>query len=180
MAEITISDLTTKVLNGTGVFDVLMQTSMLHLEQEFSKGRIKGTDYANVYLGSMQAVLTQSVQFLLQQQQADQSAEKLAAEIALLIQKTKTEQAQIVDTIDSNPVEGVIGKQKTLYTAQTDGFQQKATKDLAKVFSDIYAIQRSNDDTLSPPSGANHADITKVLIKAAEEVGLTTLTDVDD
>ena len=62
---ITLDDLTTATVEGSGVFDVLMRANKAHLEQEFKLNRIKGTDYANVYLGSLQAVLNAAMQFTL-------------------------------------------------------------------------------------------------------------------
>ena len=49
---IALADLTTSLVDGEGVFDVLMRANKAHLEQEFIKGRIKGPEYAQVYLGS--------------------------------------------------------------------------------------------------------------------------------
>ena len=72
MSTILITDLTdattvaSGVSNGTGIFDKLMNSTVLYLDDQYNTGRIKGTDYANVLLGSIQAVLQQSVQLLLQ------------------------------------------------------------------------------------------------------------------
>lgn len=52
---------------GTGAFDVLMAAVNKNIELQYDSGRITGTDYANVYLTSMQAVIAQSMQFLLEQ-----------------------------------------------------------------------------------------------------------------
>ena len=41
---ITLDDLTTATVEGSGVFDVLMRANKAHLEQEFKLNRIKGTD----------------------------------------------------------------------------------------------------------------------------------------
>ena len=76
-ALITLADLTTTTLNGTGVFDVLMRANKAHLDEEFTKGRIKGPEYATVYLGSLQAVLTASLQFLLQRDKVNQEVKLL-------------------------------------------------------------------------------------------------------
>ena len=54
--------------SGTGIFDILTNAVNKNIEIQYNKGRIKGTDYANVYLSSMQAVIAQSVQFLQQKQ----------------------------------------------------------------------------------------------------------------
>jgi len=90
MAAITNDDLTNKAtvgVDGTGTFDVLMNSSSLYLEEQWNADRITGAEYATVYLGAMQAVLAQAVQFLLKQQSADKEA-------VLLIAKEELVQAQ--------------------------------------------------------------------------------------
>lgn len=74
MTDISITDLTnsTQVLegksNGVGTFDKLMNSVNLYLDDQYKSGRLKGTDYANVLLGSIQSVLATSIQFTLQEQ----------------------------------------------------------------------------------------------------------------
>ena len=51
--------------NGTGALDRLMNTINLYLDDQYTRGRIKGTDYANVLLGSIESVLSASLQFTL-------------------------------------------------------------------------------------------------------------------
>lgn len=87
MTAITNADLTTKSVDGTGVFDVLMQAAAAHLESEFGKNRIKGTEYAEVYLGAMTQVLQTATQFLLTKQKADLEAQLLVKQIALVEQQ---------------------------------------------------------------------------------------------
>jgi len=96
MAQITIPDLTAGegTLNGTGVFDELMKASAAHIEAEYKAGRIKGSDYATVYLGGLQSVLAQSVQFLLNQQRSDQEAELIRAQIAVEEQRALNLQSE--------------------------------------------------------------------------------------
>ena len=91
----TIADLTQASLDGTGVFDVLMRANKAHLEAEYAKGRIKGPEYATVYLGSLESVMNTALQFLLQKDQAELQAqliakqiEKLDKEIDLVVQQT--------------------------------------------------------------------------------------------
>ena len=84
MAIIDITDVTAgAVVNGkwtgTGVFDVLMEAVNSNIDNQYQSGRIKGTDYANVYLGSIQAVLQQSVDYITKKQLIEaQVAEVLA------------------------------------------------------------------------------------------------------
>ena len=83
MAEITIDQLTEVSLTGNGVFDVLMRAVVSHLDVEFNKNRVKGPEYSQVYLGSIQAVLEKALTFLLQKQNADLQAQLLEAQIAV-------------------------------------------------------------------------------------------------
>lgn len=189
----TVADLTQASLDGTGVFDVLMRANKAHLESEFAKGRIKGPEYATVYLGSLESVMTTALQFLLQKDQASlqaqliskqiekldkeidlvvqqtanaaieaevlhaqkcklqaefdvllQSKLKTAAEVTLLAQKTQTEKAQTVGVgVDAD---SVIGRQKALYQAQTDGFQRDAEQKAAKLMVDSWNVRRTTDE----------------------------------
>jgi hypothetical protein len=84
MAEIKNSDITTGELEGDGSFDVFMRSVNRHLLEEYSKNRIKGTDYSNVYLGAMQAVLAQAMQFQLQKQAADKQADLVDKQIDMI------------------------------------------------------------------------------------------------
>lgn len=92
---LTVNDLTLATLDGTGVFDVLMRANKAHLESEYQKNRIKGPEYATVYLGSLESVMQTSLQFLLNKDKSDLEAqliqaqiEKVNAEIDLVKQQT--------------------------------------------------------------------------------------------
>ncbi|AGF88377.1 hypothetical protein SP076_00230 [Salmonella phage FSL SP-076] len=63
---ITNEDLTTKVVDGTGIFDELMTAANAHLSAQWDMERITGTQYAEVYLGQLTAVLQQAVTFLIE------------------------------------------------------------------------------------------------------------------
>ena len=198
--SITTPDLTEVNVTGAGVFDVLMRATKAHLEEEYTKGRIKGNEYATVYLGSLTQVLQTSVQFLLERDKAGLEAKlveqqvilaqaqvekakaetdlvrqqienskieqklldaqvcklkaeydlimeqklKTVAEASLLAQKKVTEQAQTSGTgVD---VDSVIGKQKLLYSAQTDGFKRDAEQKAAKLMVDTWNVRRTTDE----------------------------------
>lgn len=89
---IALSNLTEATLEGAGVFDLVMRANKVHLEQQFTQGRIKGTEYATVYLGSLQTVLNASVQFLLQKNIANQDA--LLKDQQLLLAQIEVQKAQ--------------------------------------------------------------------------------------
>ena len=54
---LNISDLTTGVVNGSGVFDVLMRSVNAHLDLQFKMGRVTGTEYSSVYIDALKQVL---------------------------------------------------------------------------------------------------------------------------
>ncbi len=67
-----------------GLVDQLMATVAFHVHKEFSAQRITGADYAKVYLGSLEAVLANSTQYLLGTLLLEQQKLKLIAEIAMI------------------------------------------------------------------------------------------------
>lgn len=253
---VKLSDLTTAVVGGTGVFDVLMKAMAANVQLEFDKQRIKAQDYAQVYLSGMANVAQIAVQFLLQKDKAALDAQLVAEQIelakvelqiqqvkleqeelnkelitaqtnkliretalidsqeeqiksqtamitkqtenltnqdllvakqilktdaetantitqndqilaeicllkgqfdlvvvqklqttaqtSLVQQKLATEKAQTVETgVDDN---SVIGKQKLLYAAQTDGFKRDAEQKAAKMLIDTWSVRRTTDD----------------------------------
>lgn len=186
MSTIVIADLTQATVGGTGVFDVLMKAAKAHLDSEHASNRIKSAEYATVYLGSLEAVMSASLQFLLTKQKAGLEAEllqkqidlvtqqalnaviegqvltaqkckldaeydnlmavklKTAAETSLLSQKTATEKAQITSLgVD---VDSVVGRQKQLYVAQTNGFTRDAEQKAAKIMVDTWNVRRTTDE----------------------------------
>lgn len=136
MADVT--NITTGAIDGEGIFDKFMQVLKLHLQGEVTAGRITGDNYAEAYIAMTNLALTQAVSYSLQGILTDQ--------------KVKTEQAQISDTVDGVPVTGLIGKQKQVYAAQIKGFKDDAFNKAAKIAVDVWNVQRSTDEAITPPS----------------------------
>lgn len=80
---ITLADLTEATVGGAGAFDTLMRSMVGHLELEFNKGRLRGADYANVYLNALTPVLQNAVVFLLQKDEAANKASLVDAQVRL-------------------------------------------------------------------------------------------------
>jgi hypothetical protein len=113
MAEIPITELTTGIVEGTGVFDELMESVGAHLQNEYKAKRITGTDYSRVYSAAMTAVLAQSVQFVLSKQQADKQAELTVAQ-TLLVDEQRAEQTKRLE------LNGLLDQQVLQLVAQID------------------------------------------------------------
>src|SRR5215207_9220823 len=84
LEPITLDQLTDTKVGGNGVFDKLMTALTAHLDKEYQGQRLKGQDYAQVYLGSITAILSNSVAFLLQKDEAAGKAALIEAQIRLL------------------------------------------------------------------------------------------------
>ena len=87
--DIVITDVTNGDLDinndwvGTGVFDVLMNAVNKNIDGQYIKGRITGSDYANVYLGAMQAVLAQSVDYVMKEKVTESQIDNMAEDTKL-------------------------------------------------------------------------------------------------
>lgn len=64
VCPMTVGDLTSGVVDGSGVFDIMMKSVTAQLQEQFEKNRITGADYAKVYLGSIQTTMQQALAFL--------------------------------------------------------------------------------------------------------------------
>lgn len=87
MTALAISELTAGTLTGTGVFDVLMRAVKAQLDDQFALGRIKGTEYSTVYLGSLDLAMQNGLAFLLQQRKNDLEAQLVQKQIELTTQQ---------------------------------------------------------------------------------------------
>lgn len=92
---LNIAELTTASLTGTGVFDVLLQTLRLHLDREFTSGRITGTAYATVYSQAITSFLQQAVGFCLSKTKLALELQQMQEQVVLL----QKQQDQITATI---------------------------------------------------------------------------------
>jgi len=173
MTEITVADLTQKVLNGSGVFDVLMQAATAHLSKEHESLRITGDHYATVYTSIITVMMQQSIEFLLAKGRLNLEKEinelqkdRLGAEIDLLLQKLVTEKAQVMDqtlldpTANANtsfeveegvylfnsvqPVAGVIGKKNEVMAKQIEGYNEDYKTKVARIYLETWKVAVTN------------------------------------
>jgi hypothetical protein len=76
----------------------------------------------------------------------DKQILKTVSETTFLDQRIKTEKAQIYDYIDGAPVVGILGRQQSLYKAQSDGFKSKAKQDVMQTLVNTWITRRSTDE----------------------------------
>lgn len=92
---ITLASLTEARVDGSGAFDTLMRAMTGHLEREFQDNRLRGADYANVYLNALTPVLQNAVVFLLQKDEAAYKAQLVEAQVRLTEAQIKLAEAEL-------------------------------------------------------------------------------------
>jgi len=115
MTCLTLPQLTTVALDGTGVFDKLMEAVELHIDQEYKRDRIKGAEYSTVYLAALQAVLAQSVEWLVQSEQVcllRKQAELIDQQVLSAVQETANlaKQGELLDVQILDIIQGTLLK----------------------------------------------------------------------
>lgn len=80
--------LTTGEVAGSGLFDELMRTVKGHLQEELQEQRITGSDYSQVYLGSLTACLQTGAQYTLQRDMTNKQLELLEEQRKQLVAHT--------------------------------------------------------------------------------------------
>lgn len=68
---------------GDGVFDSLMGAINGNIKVQYDSGRIKGAEYANVYLGAMQTAITESMKYTLNKKSIEQQLENQNVQTAI-------------------------------------------------------------------------------------------------
>ena len=158
MADILFSDVTnaTTSTDGTGFFDEIMKSSLLHIKKEYDEGRIKGPDYANVYLGTIQSAMSQAVQFALQEKITEAQIDATAADTAI-------KQAQSAKDLE------VKTEQITASVASTLRNDVQSTKDLLVKDKDI-AVKTQQISSMVVEDGIKSAQSTKDLEVKTQQI----------
>jgi len=153
--ELTNGELINKEWVGTGIFDKLIRSVNLNIESQRAKGYITGEKYAAVYLGSMQSVIAQSMQFLLQEKVVEAQIEKagygtkvaaIEYEIAEATKDEKIATAEVQLEKITADKEYVLSQKDALDKSVLDNRKIKAIDSMA----DVYGTFGAGGLTLSP------------------------------
>ena len=143
-STITTETVTEGCLEGNGIYDVFMRAHLDAIHEEYKKQRIKGSEYSQVYLGGMQAAMTQAVGFALgkdkskvEEELARYAIVKTQAEIAAIKANICLTEKQIekIDAEINN-----LKKQEALIAAQTWAEIAKTTPEIEKYMSEVLGI----------------------------------------
>jgi hypothetical protein len=96
---------------------------------------------------------------------------KLIEETSLLSQKIATEKAQ-TDASQAVGADTVVGKQKTLYQAQADGFARDAEQKAAKIMVDTWNVRRTTDSDNTDATSAGLSDTAIASVVSTLKTGI--------
>lgn len=179
IVPVDLPQLTQAEVDGTGVFDVLMQASRNHLDQEYKLGRIKGPEYSQVYLSSIQPVLQTALQFLLSKDKTSKELELLDKQIELAgveVQKAQAELAILQANQQKIPAEIAL---LTAQTALTNQQTTNALKELELIAANICKAQ-AEYDVLMESKLKTAEEKTLLIQKTATEKAQTQGLGVDE
>ena len=162
MIDIQITDVTTGAINGTGVFDKLMSTVKAHIAEEYDKGRIKGQDYATLYLGSIQSVLQQSIEYVLREKMTE-------AQIAGVEKETELKEYDLT-SIKPKELE-IKQKELELRTTESNRMRDMTEAELEKQWG--YSVTRNLDGELVLGATIGTGVIDKEILLKEEQKALT-------
>jgi hypothetical protein len=136
--NIDIKELTDNVVisndnevSGSGIFDTLMVTVSKHIEAQYREGRILGTEYSNVYLGALQAVLDLSTKILLEKDLIAKQAEEVDSRIAVNNKQIEKLTSDIVIAEEQS------AKDLLLKDKQTEKLTSDIANDLARTNAEV-------------------------------------------
>ena len=146
-------------VTGEGILDTLMTTATKHLTAQLEANRIRGEDYAQIYLDLYKATLQAGLQAWLEKPNRDAQLKLLEAQIAA--EKMKGD----------------------LYKRQIQGFNEDFKQKILKILLDSWAVAFSvaKDDIKAAgiPTAISTTTIQSIMTKVMDDIdnGVNTILD---
>lgn len=159
---------------GTGVFDAIIQAINGNIKVQFDEGRIKGSDYANVYLNGMQAAVSESMKFLLSKKSIEKQLELQDIQIAInevqlaensekwALQKQVLENQLEMSNVDVANKAAHAAKDLTIKDKQIES----ATADIAFNISKKTIMEQTRKDNIRSKAAEQFAEFMKYISAA--------------
>ena len=140
----------TNIALGDGLFDQLMAAVKHHLEKEWSSQRITGDSYSKVYLGSMEAVLGNTTQYLLGILLIDEKRDQILAQLDVNKEEARqtayeTDYILPAQLLKIQAETKLLGEQYNLTVAQT----AKVNKEIEFLNAKIQSELANTDETIA-------------------------------
>lgn len=164
MASVKLADLTTEIVTpteGTGIFDILLEKMEKRIQEQYEAGRITGSDFATVYLGTVQSVLQSSIQFLLNKDKAAMDAAIAEATVEKQWGYDVTTDVNGDLVLGASTGQGLIDEQVTKAANEVD----LVIGQVAKIYADVALVGQQQTSELAQTS-----DPTGGLLKAKQDL----------
>ena len=139
--------------SGSGVFDKLMHAINGNILVQYESGRIKGPEYAQVYLGSMQTAVVEAMKFMLTKEQIDKDLD--------------LKQAQI-DKLNDDKLTSA--KQRALYQRQIEGFDDNKYQKLFESQLSSWGLMFSSGMLTEKPSIITGDEVSQLYTKLTTDI----------
>ena len=141
--------------SGSGVFDKLMHAINGNILVQYESGRIKGPEYAQVYLGSMQTAVVEAMKFMLTKEQIAKDLDLKQAQIDKLND----------DKLTSAKQRANIEKQTELYQRQKEGFDDNKLQKLFESQVSAWGLMFSSGMLTEKPAFITGTQVTDLYNK---------------
>ena len=139
--------------SGSGVFDKLMHAINGNILVQYESGRIKGPEYAQVYLKNMQTAVVEAMKFML-------TKEQIAKDLDL-------KQAQI-DKLNDDKLTSA--KQRDLYQRQIEGFDDNKYQKLFESQLSSWGLMFSSGMLTEKPSIITGDKVSQLYTKLTQGI----------
>lgn len=159
---------------GTGVFDEIMKAVNGNIKVQYDEGRIKGSDYANVYLNGMQTAVSEAMKYMLNRKSIEKDLEAKDVQIAIAevqlaensekwaIQRQVLGNQLAMSNVDVSYKEPNVLRDLELKDKQIEG----ATADVAFNESKKLIMEQTRKDNIRSKSAEQFAEFMKYLSAA--------------
>ena len=172
--SINDTDANNPIWEGDGVFDKLMMAVNGNISIQYETGRITGSEYANVYLGSMQSVIAESMKFILNKKSVEKQLEANDVQIAIAeVQLSESSekwgiQKQVLENqLEMSNVDVAYKEQNVLRDLEIRDKQiETAAADVAFNESKKIIMEQTRKDNIRSKSAEQFAEFMKYLSAA--------------
>lgn len=159
---------------GAGVFDQLMKAINGNIQVQFDEGRIKGAEYANVYLGSIQSAVAESMKFILNKKSIEKALELQDVQIAINevqlaenSEKWGIQKAVLENQLEMSNVDVAYKEQNVLRDLEIRDKQiESATADIAFNESKKLIMEQTRKDNIRSKAAEQFAEFMKYISAA--------------
>lgn len=159
---------------GTGIFDELMKAVNGNIQVQYDNGRLKGPEYAEVYLGSMQTAITEAMKFILNKKTIEKGLEAQDVSIAISevqlaenTEKWALQRKVLENQLAMSDIDVAYKEQNVLRDLEIRDKQiESATADIAFNESKKEIMEQTRKDNIRSKAAEQFAEFIKYLSAA--------------